>query len=330
MIGSPLRQALTVDDGVTRPTAILAVLLLAAGSALADPARVARQLEPSIVHIEVRLEERHLTGSGFVVSRSGHIATNFHVVEAHVKAGAKLTVWLPGDSQKKRRPATLVKAWPRLDLAVLKVEGERLATAPLSRDVIQRPAKGEQIFAIGYPAVGGQIVGGLETSITSGIVSRRPVGNWTATGPGFPIIQHTAPSNPGNSGGPIVNACGQVVGVNTRREIAYVLLPGGMPMMTDTIQGVFFASHVSVLLEKLKQLDVPLPPGGGRCRVVTTVTTTNLWIWILAGTAGLFLLMALAWLAVRRGAGPRIILIRLGSGLRNGGRALGHMFRRRP
>jgi hypothetical protein len=314
---------------VIRLSAFLAVFLLAANCALADPARIARRLEPSIVHIEVRLEEKHLSGSGFVISRDGHIATNFHVVEPHVKVGAKLTVWLPGDPQKKRRQATLVKAWPRLDLAVLKVEGENLATAPLSRDVIQRPAKGEQIYAIGYPAVGGEIVGGLETSITSGIVSRRPVGNWTATGPGFPIIQHTAPSNPGNSGGPIVNACGQVVGVNTRREIAYVLLPGGMPMMTDTIQGVFFASHVSVLVEKLNELGVPLPPGGGRCRAVTTVTTTHLWIWILAGVAGLLLLVVLGWLVIRRGAGPMIILVRLGSGLRNGSRALGHMFRRR-
>jgi hypothetical protein len=315
-------------DALKRRVLIFVVALLAPTTALADPARVARQLEPAMVQIEVRLGQQYRTGSGFFVSRTGHVVTNYHVIEPHVSVKATLTVWLPGDPAKKRRPATLVKSYPKLDLAVLKIDAKGVRPVRLSRDDVSRPEKGAQVYALGFPSAGQRVAGGLETSITGGIVSRRPTGGWKPAGPKFPIIQHTAPSNPGNSGGPIVNACGQVVGVNTGREIAYILLPNGLPMMTDTIQGVFYASHVSVLVGKLKELGVPIVSSGGRCRVVTAVATTSIWLWIGAGVLGL-LLLASVLLAVRRRASPLIVFVWVPLALRRGGHALVRLLRRR-
>jgi hypothetical protein len=315
-------------DAVKCRVLIFVVALLAPTTALADPARVARQLEPALVHIEVRLGQQFRTGSGFFASRDGHVVTNYHVIAPHVSVKAKLTVWVPGDPARTRRPATLVKGYPKLDLAVLKIDAKVVRPVRLSRDDISRPEKGVQIYALGFPAAGQRVAGGLETSITGGLVSRRPTGGWKPAGPKFPIIQHTAPSNPGNSGGPIVNACGQVVGVNTGREIAYVVLPNGLPMMTDTIQGVFYASHVSVLVGKLKELGVRIIPSGGRCRVVASVATTSIWLWIGAGVLGV-LLVAGVLVAVRRRASPLIVFVWMTPALRRSGHALVRLLRRR-
>jgi hypothetical protein len=117
--------------------------------------------------------------------------------------------------------------------------------------------QGMQVFAIGYPEAGGRLGGGAGTTFTAGLVNRIFVGAWTADSARIRIIQHSAVTNPGSSGGPVVNPCGQVVGLNTEREMAMLITPIGLPLIYDVIQGVFFASHVSVLTEKLKSLDVP-------------------------------------------------------------------------
>jgi serine protease Do len=152
-------------------------------------------------------QEFHSMGSGFIVSDDGYILTNDHVV----RGAAELKVTL---KDGREYPATLVGGDPTYDLAVLKVEGSDLPVAPLggSEDLII----GEWAIAIGNPF--GYLLENTEPTVTAGVISatkrdiRQSEGQ---TGVYKEMIQTDAAINPGNSGGPLVNALGQVIGVNT-------------------------------------------------------------------------------------------------------------------
>jgi len=257
-------------------------------------------LEPSVVRVIATGPEGTTTGTGFVVSRDGHVATNLHVVDPFFQGGWTIFVVESGVSPDERRPATLVKAFPDEDLAVLKGEGLTRAPVRLSETDAVRPPKGATIFAIGFPEAGGRLGTALGTSFTTGSVSRLFTGSWFTDGPQIGLIQHTAPTNPGSSGGPIVNACGQVIGVNSQREMAVVLSPIGLPIVTDVIQGVFFASRASVLMDKLKELDIAYVGTRRVCRVFLGVASTKHLLYAslaalaaISGFAGLALLTVL-------------------------------------
>jgi S1-C subfamily serine protease len=142
-------------------------------------------------------------GSGFFVSPDGLLLTNHHVIESEVEPGAspssKLSVRLPG-SKGERLPAKVVGWDKNLDLALLKVEYKPPFVFSLS--TVADPVAGQRLRAIGSP-------GGLEASLTEGIVSSsaRPL---LALGE---VLQIDVAVNPGNSGGPLVDAQGRVVGV---------------------------------------------------------------------------------------------------------------------
>ncbi|MGI8618661.1 MAG: trypsin-like peptidase domain-containing protein [Gemmatimonadaceae bacterium] len=147
-------------------------------------------------------------GSGFIVDANGTILTNAHVV-----AGAtRISVALPGGHTY---PARLIGADETNDLAVIKVDGQTMPVAPLgsSRDLLI----GEWAIAIGNPF--GFLLGNTEPSVTAGVVSG--VGRNIAAGAGegsgvyVDMIQTDASINPGNSGGPLINASGEVIGVNS-------------------------------------------------------------------------------------------------------------------
>ncbi|NIO43068.1 MAG: hypothetical protein GTO41_24670, partial [Burkholderiales bacterium] len=137
--------------------------------------------------------------------------------------------------------------------------------------------RGPTLFAIGFPGAGTRLSTDLKMSFTTGTINRVFTGSFSERGPQIRIIQHSAPTNPGNSGGPIINACGQVVGVNTQREMAIIIGPGGLPFVMDFIQGVFFASHVSVLVQKLKDLGIAYSGSPRVCRVFFGVASTNFY-----------------------------------------------------
>jgi S1-C subfamily serine protease len=139
-------------------------------------------------------------GSGFLITPDGYALTNDHVVAA----GPDLEAVLP-DGRALR--ARLVGRDPATDLALVHVAGSALPFARLEAGRAPRP--GQLAVAIGNPL-------GFESTVTAGIVS--------ATGRSLrgthgrlidSVIQHTAPLNPGNSGGPLVDSTGAVIGVNT-------------------------------------------------------------------------------------------------------------------
>jgi putative serine protease PepD len=144
-------------------------------------------------------------GSGFVIDKSGHIVTNYHVVR---DAGDVTVSFSNRDTVK----AEVVGTDPSTDLAVLRVETAASALTPLplgNSDVVR---VGDPVVAIGNPF-------GLDRTATSGIVSAL---QRLITAPNRFTIDHViqtdAPINPGNSGGPLLNARGRVIGVNTQIE----------------------------------------------------------------------------------------------------------------
>ncbi|GAA3016192.1 S1C family serine protease [Streptosporangium longisporum] len=158
----------------------------------------AARVLPSVVSVE----SGRGAGSGFVIDGSGHLLTNAHVL-AGSAAGAGVTVVL---DDGRRLPAVVVGTDEAYDLAVLRVDDARgLTAAVLGRSADL--AVGDQVLAVGSPL-------GLAGTVTGGIVSAldRQV---RLGGRGQTALQTDASINPGNSGGPLVNARGEVIGINT-------------------------------------------------------------------------------------------------------------------
>lgn len=281
---------------------IFALLLLPflIGQAIAKPAlaiepqSVARKLDASVVRIMVEGPGGNILGSGVVVSRAGHIATNLHLLQPVLNWDWEVFVVASGESTDSRRPAGIIETYPGEDLAVLEVPGLGRPPATLSETGPGHPPKGATVFAIGFPEAGSRLGTMLETSFTDGTVNRLFTGVWMEDGVQIPIMQHSAVTNPGNSGGPIVNACGQVVGINSQRETALAIGPMGIPIATDLIQGVYFASHVSVLTAKLRDLGIPYTGSRRICRVFLGIASVNLFLYAGLAVFGLALLTGLA------------------------------------
>ncbi len=144
-------------------------------------------------------------GSGFVIDKAGHIVTNYHVVEG----ANEVTVSF---SNRDRVKAEVVGSDPSTDLAVLRVDASASALTPLPLGNSDRVVVGDPVVAIGNPF-------GLDRTVTSGIVSA--VQRLITAPNRFTIdhvIQTDAAINHGNSGGPLLNTRGQVIGVNSQIE----------------------------------------------------------------------------------------------------------------
>ncbi len=139
----------------------------------------------------------HSLGSGFIIRSDGYIVTNNHVVDH----ATKIVVKLPDG---RSFPAKVVGRDAQTDIALLKIDATGLSIVPLGDSTSLQI--GQPVMAIGNPF-------GLNGTVTTGIISAE--GRVIGDSPYDNFLQTDAPINPGNSGGPLVNAAGEVVGINT-------------------------------------------------------------------------------------------------------------------
>jgi putative serine protease PepD len=142
------------------------------------------------------------TGSGFAIDQQGHVVTNAHVVEGADDVSLVLSTGRTVD-------ASIIGVDTNNDLAVLQVRGDASGLRALTLGRSSQLRVGDPVLAVGSPL-------GLEGTVTAGIVSAvNRQARFGDNGNQQTAIQTDAAINPGNSGGPLVNAAGQVVGVNT-------------------------------------------------------------------------------------------------------------------
>jgi len=170
-------------------------------------------------------------GSGFVIDKSGRIVTNYHVIEG----AQEVEVNFSGDD---RVPARVVGSDPSTDLAVLEIDAQARALTPLPLGNSDAVRVGDSVVAIGNPF-------GLERTVTAGIVSALQREILSPNGYTIDkVIQTDAPINDGNSGGPLLNAEGEVIGVNSQIESS-----GGGGNV-----GIGFAVPISTVREVVSQI----------------------------------------------------------------------------
>jgi S1-C subfamily serine protease len=175
-------------------------------------AGVAKRVGPAVVSIAIQTPSEFAIGSGFVIDRDGDILTNNHVISAAAESsGSSIVVTFSNEATVK---AQVVGRDPTSDLAVIKVPNDQLTVAQLGDSA--KIAVGDPVIAIGSPL-------GLQGTVTAGIVSAldRPVRVSADDGTTAYLnaIQTDAPINHGNSGGPLVNASGAVIGINSAAAV---------------------------------------------------------------------------------------------------------------
>ena len=232
-------------------------------------AQVVNQLADSVVTINSQISdatgEGEASGTGVVLTSDGEILTNAHVVEG----ATKVSVRFAGETEP--RTATVLASDPGNDLALLKIDATNLKPATFARPGTIRI--GDQVIAIGYALA---LDGG--PSVTSGIISALKRTIITESGALNGLIQTDAAISSGNSGGPLVNLRGEVVGINTavaRSDVNQAATNIGFSISVDEIVPVLeqLRSQASGVARQEGFLGVGLAArtDGGQGAIITSV-----------------------------------------------------------
>jgi len=161
-----------------------------------QPGQAPRKHKPTPQQPGTEEEVPRGIGSGFIISQDGFVLTNAHVVDGADEVYVNLT-------DKREFKARVIGIDKRTDVAVVKIEGTRLPWLPIGDS--DKIKVGQWVVAIGSPF-------GLDNSVSAGIISSKA----RDTGDFLPLIQTDVAVNPGNSGGPLINMNGEVVGINSQ------------------------------------------------------------------------------------------------------------------
>jgi serine protease Do len=171
--------------------------------------------------------DRTSMGTGFLVEADGYVLTNHHVVDGADEVFVRLR-------DRRELPATVVGSDPQSDIALLKIDARNLPTLRTGDSSRLKP--GQWVVAIGSPF-------GFEHSVTAGIVSATGRSSYDPTQQYVPFIQTDVAINRGNSGGPLLDTEGRVVGVNSQ-----------IFSNTGGFMGVSFAIPIEVAMSSVQQL----------------------------------------------------------------------------
>jgi S1-C subfamily serine protease len=213
------------------------------GSSTLSQQQLITTVKPSVVELSGKREEQTVGGSGVVIdAKRGLVLTNEHVVAGISALKAKV-----GDNAATAGPARVLAQAPCDDLAVVQLTNVPPGLKQIKIGSSAKVKSGEQVTVLGYPASFSnpetQTVVSTNGTVSSTNVAAEP----DPSLPKYPsTIQHQAPVNPGNSGGPLVNSKGELIGINTL---------GNTQQGGRTIQGQYYAiamDRISTLLPNLE------------------------------------------------------------------------------
>lgn len=201
---------------------------------------VVRRVERSVVRIVSRTAGGMGTGSGTVLNAAGDVLTNQHVTN-----GSR-NLFVISEFTGGEKPAQIVWESSGKDLAVIRAPGLNLPPAALFSGALE---KGAGVFSMGFPGAADMASLALDATLTAGVLGRIFPSDmsWDVT-----ILQHDAEINSGNSGGPLFDACGRVIGVNTAGP-------------RETSPGINWSSHVEESIALLRQHDIDFQSDGTPC-----------------------------------------------------------------
>jgi S1-C subfamily serine protease len=230
-----------------------------------------KKVIPAVVSIDVKSHGNEDEGTGMIITSSGEVITNNHVIELFTSGGGTGTITVTEYGQKKADPATLVGYNTQQDVALLKIDNPAPNLPTVTFGSSGKAVVGDAVVAIGNalglaagtPTVTQGIVSALGRSVSAG-------GQGTLTENLQNLIQTDAAINPGNSGGPLIDTAGQVIGMNTA-------VAGSADNGTNA-QNIGFAipaEEIETLLPQL-QKGGPATNGGGYLGVDITSLTPAL------------------------------------------------------
>lgn len=246
------------------------------------------------------------SGSGFLLTDK-LIATNWHVCcsVSQKIPNPEIAVFV-AIAKDQQFPATVKWSSEPKDLAVLEVQGKlprqpvTIGTGPL-RDA-------QPVWAVGFPgasAIAANDEGRYIPTVTQGIVSKMFRGRTADDAVDVSMLQTTAAVNPGNSGGPLFDDCGRVIGINSAKALTTVVTAGGRQERVPLADGINWAIHQEELLAELNSLKIAPASAATPCLAPTGVTnttiTTPLPAWMIgAQVSTAVLALAAVGLAMNR------------------------------
>ena len=195
---------------------------------------------PSIVYVRAQQKGAsgsYFTGTGIIVTASGYVLTNFHIIEET----DRVQVMLLTDQTSDYYEAKVIGVDEKFDLAVLKFSGERLNLTPARLGDSDALAVGDTVYAEGNPM--GYLLGSMSSGIVSALGRDSEVNS-----DGLGLIQTDVPLNPGNSGGALVNERGEVVGITSAKITGLVRESGESFENAAVIENIGLAIPISDVL----------------------------------------------------------------------------------
>ncbi|PCI67072.1 MAG: hypothetical protein COB26_10280 [Piscirickettsiaceae bacterium] len=247
-------------------------------------------------------------GTGFVINEGGYIVTNNHVV----KGGTLFSVVPDGqslglESILKRPNAEVVWSSSDLDLAILLVKKDALNSLRLSPITLTSslPKKGQVVHAVGFPGVAdsksiktSDIV--AESTFSSGVLGRLiENGVWRKGGAPLKLVQHSAFINKGNSGGPLIDECNRVIGINTQGALDTVYNSKGRKSGGVFAAGFYYATDVRELIDILSGRNITFTLDDENCLNSEEKLSGVIKTGFIVGAVGFVFMSLLVLYAIR-------------------------------
>ncbi len=226
-------------------------------------------LDSGVVRIEIRLPGGvKITGSGFLINRDGYVLTNYHVIKRIIGASnVEYFVYDGNIREYKRKKFRVIWYTSKHDIALLKVENIDKARHPViladsENDTI---TKGMHVWTLGFPAASdtaGAI--SLEPILKDGVISIKRDMTLVYKAPSTKMYEHSAAINGGNSGGPLLDNCGFVIGMNQSKA---------SPVLVA--QGTFWSIRSAELIKVLRQQNIKFHLTTVGCRSSTVIDSNE-------------------------------------------------------